>query len=124
MGRSSMCRCSRRSSMCRCSSSSSSSTTSRKLMALAFTVLAMLSPLYIDRKPAIRLEDEESSPRWLMPFLLMGLIMAISFTRSLDRRFAKFDPYWIHRIGGSSCGIISLLVMLALVLKCKTSLSN
>ncbi|CAN6465600.1 unnamed protein product [Victoria cruziana] len=96
--------------------------TSRKLMTLAFTVLAMLSPLYVDRKPAIRLEEEESSPRWLMPFLLMGLILAISFSRFLERGFAKFDPNWIHRIGGSSCGIISLLVMLAMVLKCKTSL--
>ncbi|KAF8393550.1 hypothetical protein HHK36_021794 [Tetracentron sinense] len=97
-----------------------------KLVAIGLAILSVISPLYIDRKPAIEEEDDDESislTSWL-PLLLMVLIGAIYLSRYLDQSFKKFDPYWIHRVGGSSCGIIMLLMVLALVLKCKASMTS
>ncbi|KAL6000027.1 hypothetical protein ACLOJK_034704 [Asimina triloba] len=97
-----------------------------KLVALVVGLLAVLSPLYIDWEPSAEPEScEEAGPPvpWLH-LLLIILIIAISWSRCLDRRYTRFDPYWIHRFGGSSCGIAAILVVLALVLKCKASMAN
>lgn len=94
-----------------------------KLVAMTLILLAVISPLYIDRKASVELEpDDENelggSVPWL-PLLLIFLIVAINISRLLDSRFARLDPYWIHRVGGSSCGMVAVLLILALVLKCK-----
>jgi hypothetical protein len=34
----------------------------------------------------------------------------------------RFDPYWIHRVWGSSGGLMLMLLLLGFVLKCKASL--
>ncbi|KAH7523882.1 uncharacterized protein LOC107420132 [Ziziphus jujuba] len=93
-----------------------------RLVAIGLGLLAVFSPLYINRK-------EESDPEldgafsfdyWLPLFLLI-LIMAITVSLYLDRRLTRFDPYWIHRVGGSSGGIIAILMILAIILKCKSA---
>ncbi|XP_020104978.1 uncharacterized protein LOC109721664 [Ananas comosus] len=102
-----------------------STSSTEKLTAIVLGLLAVLSPLYIDRKPVVDPDDDEDrswSLAFSLPLLLIILIVAINFSCFLDRRFARFDPYWIHRVGGSSCGIIACLLLLGLVLKCKTSL--
>ncbi|XP_008802449.1 uncharacterized protein LOC103716287 [Phoenix dactylifera] len=101
-------------------------TYTEKLAAIALGLLAVLSPLYIDRKPPVEPEYDDgygSLAMWL-PFVLIVLIVVINFTCFLDRRFTRFDPYWIHRVGGSSCGIIAILLVLGFVLKCKASLKS
>ncbi|KAA0064538.1 uncharacterized protein E5676_scaffold134G001720 [Cucumis melo var. makuwa] len=94
-------------------------------LAVGLGLLAVVSPLYIDRRPSIEeLEEEESSIHlgfWL-PALLIILIFIIAGVLHLEQRCARFDPYWIHRVGGSSCGIFIILLLLAFVLKCKASL--
>ncbi|EMS64315.1 hypothetical protein TRIUR3_31688 [Triticum urartu] len=55
---------------------------------------------------------------WL-PALLVVLILAINVACFVDRRVVRFDPYWIHRVGGSSCGLMATLLLLGFVLKCK-----
>lgn len=96
-----------------------------RLVAVGLSLLAVVSPLYIDRRPSIEAEEElESSIKlgfWL-PALLMTLIFIIAGVLHLEQRCARFDAYWIHRVGGSSCGIFILLLLLAFVLKCKASL--
>ncbi|GMY29068.1 Transmembrane protein [Fagus crenata] len=97
-----------------------------KLLAIAFALLAVVSPLYIDRRSESDLELDEqpiSLVSWL-PLLLFLLILAIVLSRYLDQSFSRFDPYWIHRVGGSSGGIILILLVLVLVLKCKASVMN
>ncbi|XP_043719519.1 uncharacterized protein LOC122667326 [Telopea speciosissima] len=103
-----------------------------RVVAIVLALIAVLSPLYIDRKQAVELEEDEDgsgstisfvSWAWL-PLLLVILIVAINMSCYLDRRFKRFDPYWIHRVGGSPCGILALLLLLALVLKCKASSIN
>ncbi|KAK9101514.1 hypothetical protein Scep_024944 [Stephania cephalantha] len=95
-----------------------------KLIMLGLAFLAVLSPLYIDHKPSAEVEEDEEGSfnlaSWL-PLLLVVLFVGIILTRTLDRSFSRFDPYWIHRVGGSSCGITVLLLVLGLVLKCKGS---
>ncbi|KAB5553067.1 hypothetical protein DKX38_010378 [Salix brachista] len=94
-----------------------------KLVAIGLGLLAVVSPLFIDRRPASESElDEESIilASWV-PLLLVVLILATAVSLYLDRSFTRFDPYWIHRVGGSSGGIMVILVILALVLKCKAS---
>ncbi|CAN6582985.1 unnamed protein product [Malus baccata var. baccata] len=98
-----------------------------KLVAIGLALLAVLSPLYIDRRT---IDDSELDPdepinfaSWL-PLLLLVLILAIALSLYLDRSFSRFDPYWIHRVGGSSCGITIILMVLALILKCKSSIRN
>ncbi|XP_003558683.1 uncharacterized protein LOC100839946 [Brachypodium distachyon] len=102
-------------------------TSTEKLVCVVLAVLAVLSPLYIDREPAEDEEDEEEgwglllpSALWL-PGLLMVLILAINVACFVDRRVVRFDPYWIHRVGGSSCGLMATLLLLGFVLKCKAS---
>ncbi|KAF8403262.1 hypothetical protein HHK36_011363 [Tetracentron sinense] len=79
----------------------SSPSSNEKLVAIGLAILSVISPLYIDRKPAIE-EEEDDEPisltSWL-PLLLMVLIGAIYLSRYLDQSFKKFDPYWIHRVG-------------------------
>uniref|UniRef100_A0A0D9VQ66 Uncharacterized protein n=1 Tax=Leersia perrieri TaxID=77586 RepID=A0A0D9VQ66_9ORYZ len=95
-----------------------------KLVCVFLAVLAVLSPLYIDRRPEVDSDDEEDgvgvSALWL-PALLIVLILAINVTCFMDRRVVRFDPYWIHRVGGSSCGLMATLLLLGFVLKCKAS---
>ncbi|XP_026396438.1 uncharacterized protein LOC113291079 [Papaver somniferum] len=98
---------------------------SEKLVAIGLGLLAVLSPLYIDQKASEEEEEEDvyefSFAPWL-PLLLVVLMVSIYCSRQVDQNFTNFDPYWIHRVGGSSCGIIFLLVVIALVLKFKASL--
>lgn len=94
-----------------------------RVAAISLVVLAVASPLYIDHRPESELEDEEQSLSfafWL-PLLLFVLIIAIALSAFLDRNFTRFDRHWIHRVGGSSGGIVLILVVLFLVLKCKAS---
>lgn len=98
--------------------------TTEKLAAVVLGLLAVLSPLYIDRKPEIEEDEDEGSgvlALWL-PLLLIFLIVAINFSCLSDKGYLRFDPYWIHRVGGSSCGIIICLLVIGFVLKCKASL--
>ena len=100
------------------------SSSTEKLVCVVVAVLAVLSPLYIDRRPAAESDDEEDgggSALWL-PALLVVLILAINVTCFVDRRVVRFDPYWIHRVWGSSGGLMAMLLLLGFVLKCKASL--
>ncbi|KAG6591490.1 hypothetical protein SDJN03_13836, partial [Cucurbita argyrosperma subsp. sororia] len=94
-------------------------------VAVGLGILAVVSPLYIDRRPSFDAEEEEESSMnlgfWL-PALLITLIFIIAGVLHLEQRCARFDAYWIHRVGGSSCGIFIVLLLLAFVLKCKASL--
>lgn len=94
-----------------------------KLVALGLGLLAVVSPLYIDRKPVVdpELEDQPINLASWVPLLLFVLILATGLSLYLDRRFTRLDPYWIHRVGGSSSGIIVILVILAVVIKFKAS---
>lgn len=95
-----------------------------RLVAIGLALLAVVSPLYIDRREASESEvDNElgvSFESWLLVLLLM-LILAIVMSLYLDISLTRFDAYWIHRVGGSSGGIIILLVVLAMILKCRAS---
>ncbi|KAK7321578.1 hypothetical protein VNO77_32369 [Canavalia gladiata] len=95
-----------------------------RVAAISLVVLAVASPLYIDRMPESELEDDEQSINlaFLLPLFLFVLILAIVLSAFLDRNFTRFDRYWIHRLGGSSGGIILILVVLFLVLKCRASM--
>ncbi|KAI4337189.1 hypothetical protein L6164_015635 [Bauhinia variegata] len=97
-----------------------------RLAAIGLVVLAVASPLYIDRKATVELEEEEESIDFalLFPLLLFLLILAILLSAVLDRSFTRFDRYWIHRISGSSGGIVVILMVLFLVLKCKASVGR
>ncbi|KAJ4833610.1 hypothetical protein Tsubulata_022458 [Turnera subulata] len=97
-----------------------------KFVAIGLGLLAVLSPLYIDRRPVSESELEEQPinlASWV-PLLLLVLVLATALSLFLDRRFSRFDPYWIHRVGGSSSGIVMILVILALVLKWKATIMN
>ena len=58
----------------------------------------------------------------LLPFLLFLLILGIALSAFLDRSFTGFDRYWIHKVIGSSGGIVAILTVLFLILKFKSSL--
>ena len=95
-----------------------------KLAAIGLVLLAVASPLYIDRRPDSELEDEDQPINfafWL-PLLLFLLMLTIALSTFLDQSFTRFDRYWIHRVGGSSGGIILILMVLFLVLKFKSSM--
>lgn len=97
-----------------------------RLGAIGLALLAVVSPLYIDRRPVLDPELDVqpiSLVSWL-PLLLIILIFAITLSQCLDQRFSRLDPYWIHRVGGSSVGIVVILMVLGLVLKCKASINN
>ncbi|KAJ8750997.1 hypothetical protein K2173_016178 [Erythroxylum novogranatense] len=99
-----------------------------RLLAILIGLLAVFSPLYINQRPVYdsELDDQPINLASWLPLLLVMLILAISLSLYLDQSFTKFDPYWIHRAGGSSGGILLILVILALVIKCKafTSISS
>ncbi|CAN6307817.1 unnamed protein product, partial [Urochloa humidicola] len=91
-----------------------------KLVCVVVTVLAVLSPLYIDRRPPAEIDEEEEEgggSALLLPALLLVLILAINVTCFMDRRVVRFDPYWIHRAWGSSGGLLAMLMLLGFVLK-------
>ncbi|KAL6867743.1 hypothetical protein ACP4OV_015767 [Aristida adscensionis] len=103
------------------------SSSTEKLVCVVVAVLAVLSPLYIDRRPAESDDEEEDGggvlpSALLLPALLVVLILGINVTCFMDRRVVRFDPYWIHRAWGSSCGLMAMLMLLGFVLKCKASL--
>ncbi|KAH6804733.1 transmembrane protein [Perilla frutescens var. frutescens] len=93
----------------------------KRLLAIGFAVLAVLSPLYIDRRsvPEPELEEEPVYFSSYLPLLQLVLIMAIAVSGFMERGFTGLDPYWIHRAGGSSTGIIVVLIILMFVLKWK-----
>lgn len=99
-----------------------------KLAATALALLAVISTLY-------RQEADGRARTWWwelslvgpvpwLPLLLVFLFMAINISYFVDCRFMRFDPCWIHRVGGSSCGIVAILLILAFVLKCKASVTG
>ncbi|XP_065851374.1 uncharacterized protein [Euphorbia lathyris] len=93
-----------------------------RLLGIGFALLAVASPLYINRRSdsVSELEQQSSNQTSWLPLLLFFLILAIGLSLYLDQSFTRFDPNWIHRVGGSSCGIIIILVILAIILKCKS----
>ncbi|XP_057959854.1 uncharacterized protein LOC131152167 [Malania oleifera] len=99
----------------------------QRLGAIALALLAIVSPLFIDRRAVSEEEVDEVQPvnvaSWL-PLLLLLLILAIALSGYLDQSLASFDPNWIHRFGGSSVGILTILIVLALVLKFKAYLMS
>lgn len=96
------------------------STSYERLLAIIFTIVAVISPLYIDRRATYELEEEDETLNLavLLPVLLLVVILAIFASCYMDQ--SRFDPYWIHRVWGSSGGLILLLTILLLVLKCKS----
>ncbi|KAM7277359.1 hypothetical protein ACFE04_019225 [Oxalis oulophora] len=97
-----------------------------RLAAIGMIILAVVSPLFIDHRP-VSDPELDSQPinfaSWL-PLLLVLLILGIIISLYLDRSFIRFDPYMIHRVGGSSGGIVAILFVLAFIVKCKASLMN
>ncbi|OMO86477.1 hypothetical protein COLO4_21142 [Corchorus olitorius] len=103
--------------------SSRSSSSYERLVAIGLIVLGVLSPLFINKETASEVEPDEQPinfASWL-PLLLLILVLAIALSFYCDRSFTSFDPNWIHRVGGSSAGILLVLLVLAFVLKCKAS---
>jgi hypothetical protein len=97
-----------------------------KLATIGLVVLAVASPLYMERKSECDsdLEDDEQPINvavWLH-LLLFLLILCIALSAFLDQSFAVFDRYWIHRVCGSSGGIFAIITVLFLILKWKSSL--
>ncbi|KAF8113363.1 hypothetical protein N665_0050s0023 [Sinapis alba] len=102
---------------------SSRFTSSRKVLAISLSVLAVLSPLYID---SLSEEDEEPEEElfgfmFSLPMLLFLLVLAIALSLYCDQSLTRFDPYWIHRLCGSFGGLLVILILLVFVLKCKAS---
>ncbi|KAE9603668.1 hypothetical protein Lalb_Chr11g0063341 [Lupinus albus] len=95
-----------------------------RIAAIGLVVLAVASPLFIDRKPERDLEEDEQTIgiAFPLPLLLFLLILAIAVSTVLDCDFIRFDREWIHRVGGSSAGIVVTLTVLFLILKCKSSM--
>ncbi|KAG7551439.1 Leucine-rich repeat cysteine-containing subtype [Arabidopsis thaliana x Arabidopsis arenosa] len=98
-------------------------TTSWKLLAISLSVLAVLSPLYIDRLSEEDLEEEEELFGFMfsLSLLLLLLILAIVLSLYCDPSLTRFDPYWIHRLCGSFGGLLVILILLVFVLICKAS---
>lgn len=102
---------------------SSRFTSSRKFLAISLSVLAVLSPLYID---SLSEEDEEPEEElfgfmFSLPVLLLFLVLAIALSLYCDQSLTRFDPNWIHRLCGSFGGLLVILILLVFVLKCKSS---
>ncbi|CAJ1973582.1 unnamed protein product [Sphenostylis stenocarpa] len=95
-----------------------------RLAAIGLVLLAVASPIYIDRKAECELEDEEQpiNGEVFLPFLLILLISCIALSAFLDRTLAGFDRYWIYRVIGSSGGILAILTLLFVILNLKSSL--
>ncbi|KAF2304271.1 hypothetical protein GH714_032408 [Hevea brasiliensis] len=81
-------------------------------MFIGLGVLAVISPLYINRRPVIESEDDEQSinlSSWL-PLLLLLLILAIALSMYADKRFtrtSKFSSY--ERLVGIGMGLIAVI---------------
>jgi len=67
-------------------------------------------------------DDEPISVAFWLPMLLFVSILVIVVSAFLDKSFTRFDRNWIHRVGGSSGGIVLILIVLFLVLKCRASM--
>lgn len=93
----------------------------KRLIAIGLAILAVLSPLYIDRgsTPEPELDEEPANFSAYLPLLQLLLIMAIAVSGFMERGLTGLDPYWIHRVGGSSTGIVVILIILTFVLKWK-----
>ncbi|CAL9190395.1 unnamed protein product, partial [Musa hybrid cultivar] len=87
-----------------------------RLVAIALGLLAVLSPLYVNRKTTVKPDDEDDGSGALLslwlPLALILLVVIINLAWFVERRIVRLDPYWIHRFGGSSCGIMILLLVL------------
>lgn len=98
----------------------------QRVVAICLGAIAVISPLYIDRRKEIDPEIDEQPTNFssYSPLLLMILMAAIAVSGCRDRGFFPCggggDPNWIHRVGGSSIGIVIVLLILAFVLKCKS----
>lgn len=96
----------------------------QRLLAISLGLIGVISPLFIDKKPTTieeyELEEQTflSIPNYLLLVLLVLIIVA-AFSCYLDHSLTTFDPYWIYRVGGSSGGIIALLIVLTFILKYK-----
>ncbi|XVF48754.1 hypothetical protein PTKIN_Ptkin03bG0214800 [Pterospermum kingtungense] len=102
---------------------SSRSSSYERLVAIGLIVFGVVSPLYINRGTMSELDPDEQQvdfTYWLL-LLLLILISVIALSLYCDSSFTRFDPNWIHRVGGSSAGILLILLVLAFVLKCKAS---
>ncbi|CAA7041794.1 unnamed protein product [Microthlaspi erraticum] len=97
-------------------------TVSRKFLAIGLSILAVLSPLYIDSSSEDdpEPEDEPLSFVFTLSVLLLLLVMAIALSLYCDQSLTRFDPYWIHRLCGSFGGLLAILILLAFVLRCKS----
>lgn len=93
----------------------------KRALAIGLAILAILSPLYINRGSISEAELEEEPVDFssYLPLLQLLLIMAIAVSGFMERGFTGLDPYWIHRVGGSSAGIVVVLIVLTFVLKWK-----
>ncbi|CAA7061147.1 unnamed protein product [Microthlaspi erraticum] len=97
-------------------------TSSRKFLAISLSVLAVLSPLYIDRLSEEDLEEEEELFGFMfwLSMLFFLLVLAVGLSLYCDQSLTRFDPYWIHRLCGSFGGLLIILILLVFVLKCKS----
>ncbi|GAB2222981.1 hypothetical protein Droror1_Dr00017114 [Drosera rotundifolia] len=98
-----------------------------KPAAIVLTFLAILSPIYIDRRRVPVDPYSEEQPlnfAILQPLFLLVLTTAVALSCYIDHGSTRFDPYWIHRFGGSPSGIFLLLALLVLILRCKASVNN
>ncbi|WCJ29329.1 hypothetical protein M5689_010970 [Euphorbia peplus] len=93
-----------------------------RLVGIGFTLLAVISLLYINAtsNSASEMEEQSSNLTIWLPLLLFFLILVIGLSLYLDQSLTRFDPNWIHRVGGSSGGIVIILVILVIILKCKS----
>ncbi|KAL1552300.1 hypothetical protein AAHA92_13113 [Salvia divinorum] len=94
----------------------------KRALAIGLAILAILSPLYINRGSIseAELEEEPVSFSSYLPLLQLLLIMAIAVSGFMEHGLTELDPYWIHRAGGSSTGIVVVLIILTFVLKWKS----
>ncbi|XP_073032325.1 uncharacterized protein [Primulina eburnea] len=95
----------------------------QRLVAIGLTILAVVSPLYIDKISLTEpeLDEQPFNLSSYLPLLLLVLITAIVVSGYWELGCSRLDPYWIHRAGGSSVGIIIVLIILAFILKCKAA---
>lgn len=101
----------------------------KRFTAITLGVLAVASPLFVDKfRYNVTPDDEDDEDEgvilasWLiLPMILVSLIIAINFANLFHRSYFRFDPYWIHRVGGSSFGIGLFLFLLAIILNFKSS---
>ncbi|KAK1435600.1 hypothetical protein QVD17_01366 [Tagetes erecta] len=96
----------------------------KRLVAISLGLICVISPLFIDENPQTMEECELEEQPFLsistyLVLVLLTLIIVAVFSCYLDHSLTRFDPYWIYRVGGSSGGIIALLVVLSFILKCK-----